>query len=264
MSILRTIVDKKRERVSVARYRTSLVDLKRNCRDAEKPRDFQQAIRRGSSGLKLIAEIKKSSPSKGVIRADFDPVTIGSIYERKQVDAISVITEEDFFGGNVAYLESVRKIVTRPVLRKDFVIDEYQIYEARAHGADAVLLIGAILSPAQGEEYIHLIRELGMAALFEIHNFQELEIALKINAPIIGINNRNLKTMEIDINTSFALKRELPGDKVVVSESGISSREAFLLVQESGIDAVLIGTSFMASSDIEKKIDELRGVDRLS
>lgn len=264
MSILEKIVEKKRERLTSSKYKMSLGDLKRIIAEAKGPRDFQKAIKRDSDCVKIIAEIKKASPSRGLIRADFDPVKIASIYEEKMVDAISVITEEDFFQGSLEFIPKVRKEVTRPVLRKDFIFDEYQIYEARASGADAFLLIAALLSPGQSQEYLHLGRELGMATLFEVHDFKELEMALHANAPIIGINNRNLKTMEIDLKTCIDLKKEIPSDRVVVAESGIRTRDDMLRVEAARIDAVLIGTAFMESENIGRKLDELRGTPGLS
>jgi indole-3-glycerol phosphate synthase len=259
MSILEKIVEKKRERLSSSKYKTKLGDLKRIIANIERPRDFQKAIKRDSDCLKIIAEIKKASPSKEVIRTDFDPIKIAAVYEKKQVDAISVITEEDFFQGKLEFLSDVKKVVSVPVLRKDFIFDEYQIYEARAHGADALLLIAAILDDTQADEYLHLALDLGISVLFEVHDHKELESALKVNAPIIGINNRNLKTMEIDLDTSLILRKEIPSDRTVVSESGIKTREDVLKVGAAGIDAILVGTCLMESADIGGKIDYLMG-----
>ncbi len=219
MSILDTIVTRKKERVASAKMRTPLGELKSVIRDRETPRDFQRAIKRDAGGLRIIAEIKKASPSKGLIRADFNHTTIASIYEAKEVDAVSVLTEEDFFQGSLKILEDVKKIVSCPVLRKDFIFDEYMIYEARAIGADAILLIASILDMKQAEEYLSLASEIGLSVLFEVHDFDQLERALRINAPVIGINNRNLKTLSIDLGTSIRLKTEIPADRVVVSES---------------------------------------------
>ena len=170
-----------------------------------------------------------------------------------------MLTEEDFFQGSLAYLPEVKKTVTAPVLRKDFIIDEYQIFEARAFQADAVLLIAAVLDRHQAEEYRALTEELGMAALFEIHNHNDLETGLATRAPIIGINNRDLTTLRTDISTTVRLKKELPGDCIVISESGIHSRDDVILLDQSGVDAILVGTCLMESADIGKKIDFLRG-----
>ncbi len=260
MSILNTIVARKKERVAFAKMQIPLADLKSAIRNKEASRDFRKAIKRDEDGLKIIAEIKKASPSKGLIRADFNHIAIASIYQARKVNAVSVLTEEDFFRGNLKILEDVRKIVSCPVLRKDFIFDQYQIYEALAKKSDAVLLIAAILEVKQAEEFLHLARELGISVLFEVHDFKELETALRANAPIIGINNRNLKTLEIDLNTSLDLKKEIPADRIVVSESGIRKREDVEKIQAAGIDAILVGTCLMESPDIGQKIDELRGL----
>ncbi|MDO8747190.1 MAG: indole-3-glycerol phosphate synthase TrpC [Thermodesulfovibrionales bacterium] len=258
MGILDEIVSKKKERLENAKSGVPLKDIKSRIADAGKPRDFTSAIKRNHiEKIKLIAEIKKVSPSKGVIRKEFDPVKIAAIYEKKQAGAISVLTEEDFFQGRLEFIRKVKKITTKPLLRKDFIFDEYQIYESRANKADAILLIAAILSKNQAEEYLHLAGELGLSVLFEVHDLKELEIALSVNAEIIGINNRDLKTLKIDLNNTFKIKKEIPSDKIVVSESGIKTRDDILRLESAGIDAVLIGTSFMEAKDIGKKIDEL-------
>ena len=259
MSILRKIVEQKKERVSYAKSVTPLAELKNAIKNIPAPLNFSKAVKRDNSPLRLIAEIKKASPSKGLIRPDFSHTAIASIYEAKKVDAVSVLTEEDFFQGRLEFLEDVKKIVSCPVLRKDFIFDEYQIYEARAKKADAILLIAAILELKQAEEFLHLARELGLSVLFEVHDFAELETALRINAPVIGINNRNLKTLAIDLNTTFELKKEIPGDRIVVSESGIKTRDDVLRLEEAGVDAMLVGTFLMESQDIAGKIDVLRG-----
>ena len=250
---------RKKERVASAKMRVPLARLKSAIGDREASRDFQKTVKRDTGNLRIIAEIKKASPSKGLIRADFSHTAVASIYEAKKVDAVSVLTEEDFFQGSLKFLEGVKKIVSCPLLRKDFIFDEYQIYETRANSADAVLLIAAILDLKQAEEYLHLSFELGLSVLFEVHNFDELEKALRINAPVIGINNRDLKTLSIDLATSARLKREIPSDKVVVSESGIRKREDVEMIESAGIDAILVGTCLMESPDIGRKIDELRG-----
>jgi indole-3-glycerol phosphate synthase len=259
MSILDKIVERKKERLSAAKRAASLSELKSRIAEIEKPRDFANAIARGEGPIRLTAEIKKASPSKGLIRPDFDHKAIASLYEEKNVDAISVLTEGDFFQGSLSYLADVKELTSRPVLRKDFVFDEYQIYEARTYGADAILLIAAILSRGQADEFIHLSKELDMSVLFEVHDHSETETALRLNTPIIGINNRNLKTMTIDLATSLALKREIPAGRIVVSESGISSREDLLHIEAAGIDAVLVGSCLMESHDIGAKLDELMG-----
>lgn len=259
MSVIDKIVEKKRERVDYAKGRVHLADLRARIRDAERTRDFRSAIKGETGRIRFIAEIKKASPSRGLIREDFDAVKIARIYEEKEVDAISVITEEDFFRGGLEFIPRVKQAVTRPILRKDFIFEEYQIYEARAHGADAVLLIASILEKSQAEEYLGLCRELGLSAPFEVHGLDDLEKALRVDAEIIGINNRDLETLAVDLETTFLLKKEISAGKIVVSESGIKTRNDVLRLEEAGVDAVLIGTSLMESGDIGKKIDELRG-----
>jgi indole-3-glycerol phosphate synthase len=259
MSILNTIVEKKKERLSLAKSLTPLRELKSIIDDIEKPKDFQKAIKRDSDNIKLIAEIKKASPSKGIIRKDFSHMAIAKIYEEKPVHAVSVITEEDFFHGSLDFIPAVKSVLTKPVLRKDFIFDEYQIYEARANSADAILLISAILGKNQAAEFLDLAKELGLSALFEVHDFEELDTALIINADIIGINNRNLNTMLIDPMTTVRLKKEIPPGRITVSESGIQTRQDVLKLLTEGIDALLIGTSFMEADDIGEKIDELAG-----
>lgn len=259
MSVLKAIVEKKRERLFSAKSKVPLSDLKARIHDTERPRDFKSAVRRGDGHIRFIAEIKKASPSKGLIRKDFNALVIGRIYEEKVVDAISVLTEQDFFSGDLSHVLEVKKVATRPVLRKDFIFDEYQVYESRAYGADAILLIAALIDRTQAEEYLHLCKELGLSVLFEVHSVEELEKALLVDADIIGINNRNLETLNVDINTTYSLKDEIPSGKIVVSESGIKTRDDMVKLEAKGVDAVLIGTALMGSQDIGKKIDELRG-----
>jgi indole-3-glycerol phosphate synthase len=259
MTILDRIVGKKKERLVYSRARTSLSELKSVIKDLDGPRDFVSAVTRGSGKIKLIAEVKKASPSKGLIRPGFDHEKIASAYKDCRVDAISVLTEEDFFQGSLEFLSDVKKIAPCPVLRKDFLFDEYQIYEARANSADAVLLIAAILDGGQAEEFIHLARELGLSVLFEVHDLDELETALRIHAPVIGINNRNLKSLSIDLNTTIELKKHIPEDRIVVSESGIKNNTDVLKLEEAGVDAMLVGTSLMESANIAEKIAALRG-----
>jgi indole-3-glycerol phosphate synthase len=257
MSILTTIVNKKKERLKTALSAAPLAGLKDRIRDLEVPRDFAEALQKRDGPIRLIAEVKKASPSKGLIRADFDPAKIAAVYETKPVSAISVLTEEDFFQGRLSYIAQVKSVSAKPVLRKDFIFDEYQIYEARANGADAILLIGAILDRVKAAEFYCLASKLGMAVLFEVHDEADLATALYIDADIIGINNRNLKTMKIDLATTLRLNSIIPAGKVIVSESGINTRQDVLALQDNGIDAMLIGTSFMESPDIGGKIDEL-------
>lgn len=259
MSILGKIVVKKIERLNYAKSNAPLAEIKSRIAGLGETRDFKSAIKKGAGPVRLIAEIKKASPSQGIIRKDFDLLEIARIYRAKAVDAVSVLTEEDFFCGDLNYITSVRQILAVPILRKDFIFDEYQIYESRANCADAILLIAALLDSMQIRDYIHLSRALGLAVLLEVHNARELERALSADADIIGINNRDLKTMAIDLNTTFQLRKEIPSDKIVVSESGIKTNSDVRKLDEADIDAMLIGTSLMASQDIGKKLDEIRG-----
>jgi len=260
MGILNEIISKKRERLKGSKTRLSIKDLWTKIADIKESRDFKTAIKRShGEKIKLVAEIKRASPSKGIIRRDFDHLSIARIYEEKAVSAVSILTEENFFQGNLEFLSEVKKILTKPILRKDFIFDEYQIYESKANEADAILLIAAILDKNQAAEYLHLSKEFGLYVIFEVHNFKELEIALSIDSDIIGINNRDLKTLQVDINTTFDLKKEIPSHKVTISESGIKTREDIKRLEDAGIDSILIGTALMGAEDIGKKIDELMG-----
>ncbi|HEX8947844.1 MAG TPA: indole-3-glycerol phosphate synthase TrpC [Dissulfurispiraceae bacterium] len=257
MSILSTILEKKLERVKHAKSLASADELRKRLRDLPATRDFAGAIKREGGDVRLIAEIKKASPSKGVIRKDFDPLSIASIYEKKGANAVSVLTEEDFFQGRLSFVREVKGVTSRPVLRKDFIFDEYQIYESRVHGADAILLIAAVLERDQAKEYLHLASELGLHVLFEIHDEEDLGKALLVDPRIIGINNRNLKTLKIDLSTTLRLQKDIPREKTLVSESGIKDREDVAKLGDAGIDAMLIGTSFMEAEDIGRRIDTL-------
>ena len=239
--------------------RISLSEIKSLASEIKRRKDFKAAVHRANGRIRLIAEIKKASPLQGTIRRDFDPLRIASVYDKKHVDAISVLTEEDYFQGRIEYVEKVDKITNKPILRKDFVFDEYQIYESKAYRANAILLIASALDRNQAEDYFHLANGLDLSVLFEVHDFKELELALRIDADIIGINNRDLKTLSIDLNTTLKLKNEVPPHKVIVSESGIRTREDVVKLEKAGVDAMLIGTVFMEADDIEKKIDELMG-----
>ena len=231
-----------------------LEDLMKN---RDQPRDFLRAI--SQEKMQLIAEIKKFSPSKGLLHRDLDPSSMAHIYRESGAAAISVITDEKYFQGNLDYLRRVRKEVDLPLLRKDFIIDEYQVYESAAFHADAVLLITAILTQEKLERLIKQCQTLGMDCLVEVHNEAELEKALISPARIIGINNRDLNTFNVDINTTRRLLPKIPQGIVVVSESGITTREDILKMMEFGVNAVLIGESLVTADDISAKIKELMG-----
>ena len=214
-------------------------------------RDFKQAV---SGGFSLIAEVKMASPSAGVI-AELDPISLAKIYDA-HADAISVITDKKFFKGSINFLPDIQKNTSVPLLRKDFIIDKYQIYESRYYGADAILLIASILTIQQLDQFIETAGSLGMDCLVEIHNKEELDKVLETKTKIIGINNRDLKTFKVDLNTTLSLLRFIPEDKIVVSESGISTGNIDQLKDK--VDAVLIGSSIVRSSDIESELRRLK------
>lgn len=238
-----------------------LTELKAVIGELDKTRPFGDEVKRsGSPRLKLIAELKKASPSKGLIREDFNPEKIISIYDKKGVAAISVLTEERYFQGSISYLKSARRATLKPLLRKDFIFDDYQIYEARAFGADAVLLIAAALEKPRLQDLMGLANELSLDCLVEVRDLKELDAALCCGAEIVGINNRDLTTLKIDLKTTFDLLKDIPPGKIVVSESGIETRADVEALEKTGVDAVLIGTVFMKAVDIGLKIDELMGL----
>lgn len=225
----------------------------------EQPGLLDFALALSGDGISLIAEVKKASPSKGVIRADFRPVEIAGVYADNGAAAISVLTEPEYFQGNLDYLRDIKNALGSriPLLRKDFIFDPYQIYQARAYGADALLLIVAVLSLKQLSESLALSHELGMKCIVEVHNRFELETALDSEAEIIGINNRDLTTFDVDINTTGRLRPLIPEDRIVVSESGIKTRQDMEMLKNWEVDAVLIGEAFMASEDIASAMREL-------
>jgi indole-3-glycerol phosphate synthase len=222
------------------------------------PLDFAAALR--GNNVRLIAEVKKASPSKGIICPDFNPVNIAKIYADNGAAVISVLTEPKYFQGGLDYLRDIKKALAAkplPLLRKDFIFDPYQVYEARAYGADCLLLIVAILSPAQLSELLQLSQQLGMMNLVEVHNAAELEIALNSGAAVIGINNRDLNTFKVDLKTTSKLRPLIPAGRLVVSESGIKTRKDMQQLQEWGINAALIGEALMISPDIAAKMKEI-------
>ena len=256
--ILDTIVAHKRIELEDDKQRMPLDTLKRKIRDLPPTRDFRAALSTPNS-IHLIAEVKKKSPSKGIIRADFDPVGIARTYAENGASAISVLTDQEFFAGELAYLSAIREAVTLPLLRKDFTIDPYHLYQARLAGADAILLIVSILTLTQLREFTELAQSLGLASLVEVHTEAELELALTGGAEIVGINNRDLKTFHTDIATTFRLRASIPTDKVVVSESGINTHNDVIKLKEAGINAILVGESLMRSPNIGDKVRELLG-----
>jgi len=220
--------------------------------------DFSSALQ--GDDVRLIAEVKRASPSKGVIRPDFKPMEIAQIYASNGASAISVLTETRYFHGSLNYLQDIKNALTTnriPLLRKDFICDPYQIYESRAYGADGLLLIAAILELEKLQELLRISHELNMSCLVEVHNESDLEIALKSEAKLIGINNRDLSTFTVDLATTERLRPLIPRDRIVVSESGIKERNDIEKLRQLGVNAVLIGESLMSAPDIAAKMKEL-------
>ncbi|MFC1949065.1 indole-3-glycerol phosphate synthase TrpC [Chloroflexota bacterium] len=255
--ILDDIVADNRQELEARKSSLPLDKLLKLATEQLPPLDFAAALH--GDGIKLIAEVKKASPSRGVIRADFNPVEIARTYAANGASAISVLTESIYFQGSPDYLRDIKaalRVKGPPLLRKDFIHDPYQIYEARAYGADALLLIVAMLTAEKLKELLGLSHELKMGCLVEVHSEAELEIALNSGARIIGINNRDLKTFDVDIATTQRLRPFIPADRIVVSESGIKDRNDMEKMKEWGVDAVLIGESLMASDDIAARMRE--------
>ncbi len=260
--ILDKIAEHKRLEVAQAKCRRSLASLQNGIGELEdQPRGFLRALHAtaDSSRTAVIAEVKKGSPSKGVIREDFDPLTIAETYQDNGATCLSVLTDEHFFMGNLQYLGKIREIVNLPLLRKDFICDPYQIYEARVAGADAILLIAAMLDAGQLAEYNALATEIKLDVLLEVHDETELELALATGCELIGINNRNLQTFETDLSTTERLLPLIPASHFVVTESGISSRVDVLRLQQAGARGFLVGESLMREDDIGAKLRELLG-----
>ena len=218
-------------------------------------RDFATALR--TPGVSLIAEVKRASPSKGLLRHNFDAVALAREYEANGAAAISVLTDQHFFQGNLSHLQAVRQNVDLPVLRKDFILDPYQVYEARAAGADAVLLIIAALGDGDLKALYQLVREVGMAALVEVHNATELERALKLGPRIVGVNNRNLRTFKVNLATTAHLRPLVPADVILVAESGVHTRDDVARLATSGADAMLVGEALVRAKDVGRKVREL-------
>jgi len=234
-----------------------LEELRKIALEQPSPLDFASALQ--GDRIQLVAEVKKASPSRGIIRSDFDPVAIARTYASNGAAAISVLTEVRYFQGSLNHLRDIRKALgsKMPLLRKDFICDPYHVYESRAYGADSLLLIVAILTPEKLEELLQLSHELGMSCLVEVHNEAELEIAVDSGAKVIGINNRDLSTFNVDITTTQRLRPLIPKDRIVVSESGVKNRGDIEQLRRWGIDAVLVGESLVSAPDIAAKMKEL-------
>ncbi len=255
MDILKRIVEHKKRELSEKKQKFNLSVLREEAERLKVPYNFKEAL--SGEGINIIAEVKKASPSKGIIREDFDPVEIAKAYERGGARAISVLTDEKFFQGSPFYLRQVAEAVKLPVLRKDFIVDEFQIYGAKALGASSYLLIVAILSDPELKDFIELGRELGMEPLVETHTEEEVERALKAGAEIIGVNNRDLKTFTVSLSTTLKLLPLIKSEgKLAVSESGIKGKDDLIMLREAGVDAFLIGETLMRSENPEVLLKE--------
>jgi indole-3-glycerol phosphate synthase len=254
-TILDKIVTDKKQALEIARRLTPLPALMERIARQPAPQDFAGALR--GNGVRLIAEIKKASPSRGLLCPDFDPVALAQIYAANGAAAVSVLTEEKHFQGSLDYLAGIKQSVDIPLLRKDFIFDEYQVHESAAYGADALLLIAAILEQDQLEKLLALGRSLGLACLVEAHTEAELMKALLAGAEIVGINNRDLNTFKVNTDTTRRLRLLVPPETIVVSESGILTREDMRKMRECKVDAVLVGEALVTAADIPAAMKEL-------
>jgi len=257
--ILDKIVAVKRDEISAARRKRDLQSLRRDAETLGGQRDFVAALRAkiaaGQAGV--IAEVKKASPSKGVLRERFVPAEIAASYAEHGAACLSVLTDVQFFQGSAAFLEQARAACALPVLRKDFMVDAYQVYEARAMGADCILLIAACLADGQMAELEAQARELGMAVLVEVHDGPELDRALRLKTPLVGINNRNLRTFEVALDATLGLLRHVPDDRLLVTESGILAKSDVKRMREAGVHAFLVGEAFMRAEDPGQALADL-------
>ncbi len=256
---LKEIVQKKKEKIILAKQEFPEADLKAKLPYVAATRPFIPAINKPRQ-ISLIAEIKKQSPSAGVIRQDFNHQEIAKIYQEAGVQAISVLTEEDYFAGNLNFINEIKNLVNLPILRKDFILESYQVLESRVFGADAILLIADLLTQEEISQMVSDAAGLGMDCLVEVHSEKELKKVLKLKGvSLIGINNRDLRTLEVDFKVTEKLFPLIPRDKTVVVESGIKSYQDTLFLKILGVNAVLIGEAFMEAADIGKKIEEVMG-----
>lgn len=258
-TILKKILDRKFEEIAERSEQTSLDELKELAKDVAPARGFIASMeaRINAGEPAVIAEIKKASPSKGILRENFVPSEIAQSYEKGGAACLSILTDVDFFQGADAYLQQGREACSLPVIRKDFIVDEYQIYEAKAMGADCVLLIVSALDQPKLEELAKLTNELGLDVLVEVHDGEELQRALKLDTRLIGINNRNLHTFEVTLQTTFDLLKDIPEDRIVVTESGIFTREEVASMREKSVHSFLVGESFMRADVPGDKLNEL-------
>ncbi|MEA3329051.1 MAG: indole-3-glycerol phosphate synthase TrpC [Candidatus Omnitrophota bacterium] len=256
--ILNKILSQKRKEIEEAKAKVSQKGLIEKKSDFPGRRDFKSAISKAHQ-INLIAEIKKASPSRGIIREDFNPVRIAQLYQNSAARAISILTDQQFFKGSLDYLNQVRQVVTLPILRKDFIIDEYQIYQSALAGADAVLLIAAILSGEELNRFLSVASGIGLDVIVEIHSEKDIEKLSQTDPLIIGINNRDLVSFEVNLDTTERLIRLLPKGKIIISESGVKTHQDVMKLKSLGVNAVLIGEGFMESEDISAKVKEVMG-----
>ncbi|HYG13196.1 MAG TPA: indole-3-glycerol phosphate synthase TrpC [Methylophilaceae bacterium] len=249
--ILEKILATKRSEIAAAMSETPLAAMQARAQAMEPPRDFVAALRGkiAAGAAAVIAEIKKASPSKGVIRADFRPAEIAASYEQGGAACLSVLTDAQYFQGDPQYLQQARAACHLPVLRKDFLIDPYQVYEARAMGADCILLIVAALDLPRMRELERIAHDLGMAVLVEVHDGDELELALQLDTPLLGINNRNLRTFDVTLDTTLGLLSRIPSQRIVVTESGIFTPQDVARMRDNGVHAFLVGEAFMRAPE---------------
>ena len=256
--ILKKITDYKKIEVIKLKKKQSIKDFEKEIVNSEKPRKFLETlISESNDKFGLIAEVKKASPSKGIIRENFDPEKIAMDYKKAGAACLSVLTDQNFFHGKNEYLENIKKIVDLPILRKDFIIDEFQIFESRFIGADCILLIVACLNDTQLNNFYNIAKSLDMDTLVEVHNEDELQSALKLNPKMIGINNRNLKNMTVNLDTSLKLVKKIPNNILVVSESGFQNHSDLKLMEQYGIKNFLIGETFMKSKNIQLSVERI-------
>ncbi|KAA0873865.1 indole-3-glycerol phosphate synthase TrpC [Nitrincola tapanii] len=258
-TILKRIIERKHQEVAERSAQISLAQLKERVAEADPVRGFAQALWAKALAGKpaIIAEAKKASPSKGVIREDFDPAAIARSYEQAGAACLSVLTDVDFFQGADAYLQQARAACALPVIRKDFIVDAYQIYEARCLGADAILLIVAALSDEQLRAFTQLTHDLGMDVLIEVHGAEELARALPLQTPLLGINNRDLHSFEVSLKNTFDLLSSIPSERLVITESGIVTPEDVVQMRDAGVKGFLVGEAFMRASEPGEKLVEL-------
>jgi len=260
--LLQEIIEHKKEEIRLRKKQFSLAFLEEEISLREHYACFETALRKEGKRLKLIAEIKKASPTRGVIKKRFNPLDIAKSYEEYGADCLSVLTDGRYFHGDIDHLQQIRSFVGLPILRKDFIIEEYQIKESAACGADAILLIASILSQEKIDKFLKLSENLKMTALVETHTEEEMKKVLKTKARIIGINNRNLDTLEVNLDVTEKLIKMVPDDRIVVSESGIRTATEVEWLEAIGVKAILVGESLLISKNLKEKMEELLSVNR--